>query len=212
MLLLYIIKENNPLKQFQEALELSQETSVSSIIRQTLSTSFSLWDFMLASKIRPATISDVPSIVEIRLGAVTDEDVSEFGVPEDSLYSSITKLREMWDFGNRLKDGFEVFVVEVLDRVVGFIVFTDKGDDNIDSVVVAKDQQGKGIGRALVEYVEDLATSRGFCVIRTDTTENVNGVAWKAYGFWIKMGYEDSGERVSTKYDFKVIPLFKKLK
>jgi len=167
---------------------------------------------MLASKIRSATISDVPSIVEIRLGAVTDEDVSEFGVPEDSLYSSITKLREMWDFGNRLKDGFEVFVVEEQGKVIGFIVFNMKGDDNIDNIVVAKSEQGKGVGRALVEFVEGLALSRGFSVLKTDTTESALGVPWKAYGFWRKMGYEDKGVRLSTEYGFKVIPLTKNLK
>lgn len=170
------------------------------------------WILMHSLKIRPATIHDIPSIVDIRVGAVTKEEISEFVVPEDNMYTSIEKLRETWDYENRLKDGFEVFVVEVLDRIVGFIVFTVKGDDNIDNIVVAKNHQGKGMGRALVDYVEDLARSRGFCVIGTDTTENVNGVAWKAYGFWIKMGYEDSGERVPTKYDFKVIPLIKKLK
>ena len=46
--------------------------------------------------IRPASIRDVPSIVEIRLGAVTVEDISEFGVPEYNFYSSIEKLQKMW--------------------------------------------------------------------------------------------------------------------
>ena len=59
--------------------------------------------------------------------------------------------------------------------------------------------------------MEGLAKSRGFNFIRTDTTENSNGVPWKAYGFWKRMGYEDTGERVSSIYDFKNIPLVKKL-
>lgn len=167
---------------------------------------------MPSLKFRPATINDVPIIVEIRVGAVTEDDISEFGVPEDSLYTSVKKLREMWAFENRLKDGFEVFVAEDQGRVVGFIVFTVKGNDNIDNIVVAKDQQGIGVGRSLVEYVESLAKSRGFHVIRTDTTENSKGVAWRAYGFWIKMGYIDIGERIPSEYDFKNIPLVKKLK
>jgi ribosomal protein S18 acetylase RimI-like enzyme len=166
---------------------------------------------MLPIKIRPATLIDIPSIVEIRIGAVTEDEISEFGVPEDSLYTSVKKLREMWAFENRLKDGFEVFVAEDQGRVVGFIVFTVKGDDNIDNLVVAKEWQGKGVGRTLVEFVEGLAKSRGFHVIRTDTTENAKGVAWRAYGFWIKMGYEDIGERIPSEYDFKNIPLVKKL-
>ena len=117
----------------------------------------------------------------------------------------------MWDFDNKLKDDFEVFVAEVQDRVVGFIVFSIKGSDNIDNIIVAKDQQGRGVGRALVEYVESLAISRGFDFIGTDTMENANGVAWKSYGFWIRMGYVDTGERVSSDFNFKNIPFVKKL-
>ncbi len=162
--------------------------------------------------IRPASIRDVKSIVEIRLGAVTGEEILEFGVPEDNLYSSTDKLGKNWDKDNLLKDGYEVFVSEDRDKIIGFIVFTMKGSDNIDNIVVAKEEQGKGVGKALVEYVEGLAKSRGFEVIGTDTTENAMGVAWKAYGFWRRMGYEDTGERGSTEYDFKVIPLVKNLK
>jgi len=115
--------------------------------------------------IRPASIRDIPSIVEIRLGAVTVEDISEFGVPEYNLYSSIEKLQKMWDKENLLMDGFEVFVAENDGEVIGFIVFTMKGSDNIDNIVVAKEEQGMGVGRALVEYVEDLAKSRGFLLL-----------------------------------------------
>jgi len=166
---------------------------------------------MLSFKIRPATINDVPSIVEIRLGAITEEDISEFGVPENTLYTSIDKLKEMWNKDNLLNDGFEVFIAEEQGKVIGFIVFTMKGIDNIDNIVVAKKKHGKSVGRALVEYVERLAKSRDFDVIGTDTTENANGDVWKAYGFWRRLGYEDSGERLVTEYGFKVIPLVKKL-
>jgi ribosomal protein S18 acetylase RimI-like enzyme len=163
--------------------------------------------------IRPASIKDVSSIVKVRSAAFTEEEVSGFIVPGESMYASIEKLRKMWDKENYLKDGFEVFVAECEAKVVGFIIFNMKSsDDNIDNVVVAKEERGKGVGRALVEYVEELAISRGLSVMKTDTTENAEGVPWKAYDFWKRMGYEDNGERVTTVYDFKVIPLFKKLK
>ena len=165
---------------------------------------------MPALAIRPASISDIPSIVEVRSGALTDKEISGFSVPRSSLYYS--KLTEIWDTGNRLKDNSEIFVAVLDGKVVGFIVFSMKQcDDNIDNVVVAKKEQGKGIGRTLVEYIEDLAKSRGMDVITTDTTENAKGVPWKAYGFWKKMGYEDTGKRLPSGYDFKVIPLVKKL-
>ena len=42
--------------------------------------------------------------------------------------------------------------------------------------------------------------------MKTDTTENVDGVPWKSYTFWKRMGYEDTKERLLTNYDFKEIP------
>jgi GNAT superfamily N-acetyltransferase len=154
----------------------------------------------------------IPAIVHIRLDAITAKEISEFGVPEDNMYSSIEELRKIWDKDNLLLNDFEVFVAENKSGIIGFIVFSVKGEDNIDTIVVSKKEQRKGVGRALVEYIEDLAKSRRFNLIKTDTTENSMGVAWKAYGFWIRLGYKDSGKRVSTKYGFKIIPLIKELK
>ena len=163
--------------------------------------------------LRPASVMDVPSIVKVRSGAFTEKEVSGFIVPGESVYSSTEKMREIWETGNRLRDGFEVFVAERRGEVIGFIVYNmNSQDDNIDNLVVTKKEQGKGIGRALVEFLEELAKSRGFDIMRTDTTENADGIPWKAYGFWRKMGYEDIGRRVPTEYGFKVIPLVKKLK
>ena len=163
--------------------------------------------------IRPASTRDIASVVAVRVGALTKEDISGFSIPEDNLYSSTEKLRKVWNIENRLTDGFEVFVAECKGRIVGFIVYKmEDCDDNIDNVVVIKEEQGKGIGRALVEYVEELAKSKGYCLIKTGTTENVNGVPWRAYGFWKKMGYEDAGARISTEYGFKFISLVKRLK
>jgi len=163
--------------------------------------------------IRPASIRDVQSIVRVRLGALTEAEVAGFTAPEYNPYLSTEGLMKEWDKENRLIDGFEVFVAELEGKVVGFIVYNmESCDDNIDNIVVANEEQGKGVGRALVEYVERLARSRGCNVIKTDTTENANGVPWKGYGFWIRMGYEDTGERIPTKYAFKVIPLTKNLR
>jgi ribosomal protein S18 acetylase RimI-like enzyme len=168
---------------------------------------------MTSLVIRPASVRDVPSIVEVRLGALTENEISGFSVPGDRPYSSIESLLKIWDSQNLLSDGSEVFVAECEGKVIGFVVYNMKSvDDNIDNLVVAKEEQGKGIGKALVEYVERLAESRGYNVMKTDTTENANGVPWKAYGFWRRMGYEDAGERVATEYGFRVIPLVKELK
>ncbi len=77
---------------------------------------------------------------------------------------------------------------------------------------MTKEEQGKGIGKALVTYIENLVKSKGYSLMKTDTSENANGVPWKAYGFWRKMRYVDTGERITMKhYDFKEISFIKKL-
>ncbi|MEJ2272455.1 MAG: GNAT family N-acetyltransferase [Candidatus Bathyarchaeota archaeon] len=151
--------------------------------------------------------------MEIRLGALTNRELSGFSVPNPNLKWSNENIKEMWDKENKLKDNSEVFVTEKEGKIVGFIIFNmEVIDDNIDNIVVVKEEQGKGISRTLVEYVERLAKTRGLKIITTDTTINSKGVPWKAYEFWKKMGYQDTGKRLSTNYDFKVIPLVKKLK
>jgi ribosomal protein S18 acetylase RimI-like enzyme len=168
---------------------------------------------MFSLVIRPASIKDVPSIVKIRSEAFSDEELFGYIVPDNNIYTSEEKLRKTWNKSNRLKDDSEVFVAASKEKIVGFIVFNMKNiEDNIDNIIVAKKEQGKGIGKALVEYIEQLGKSRGLEVITTDTTENSHGFPWKAFGFWKKMGYKDTGKRINTRYDFKIISLIKKLK
>ena len=168
---------------------------------------------MTSLVIRAASVKDVPSIVRIRLASFTKEEIRGFSTSEFATYSSIEKLRKAWSKGNKLRDGFEVFVAEAEGKLVGFIVFKIERDYGyIDNIVVSKEKQEKGIGRALVAYVEDIAKSESCYFMKTDTTENASGVPWKAYSFWTRMGYEDTGERLLTNYEFKEIPLIKRLK
>jgi ribosomal protein S18 acetylase RimI-like enzyme len=163
--------------------------------------------------IRAATVKDISSIVKIRLAALTEEEIRGFSAPESATYLSIAELRKAWSRRNRLTDDFEVLVAEAEGKLVGFIVFKMERDYGyIDNIVVSKKEQGKGIGSALVAYVEGIAKSKGCYLMKTDTTENANGVPWKAYSFWTRMGYEDSGKRLPTNYDFTEIPLIKRLK
>jgi uncharacterized protein YrrD len=78
--------------------------------------------------IRAATVDDIPSIVTIRIGAVTAEELCGFSAPEFAIYSSTETLTKNWDEGNRLTDGFSVYLSEDVGKVVGFIVFKMKGN------------------------------------------------------------------------------------
>ena len=64
---------------------------------------------MYSLVIRPASIADVNSIVKVRLGALTKEELVGFTIPDANLYWSIEKLKELWDKENRLKDSSELF-------------------------------------------------------------------------------------------------------
>jgi ribosomal protein S18 acetylase RimI-like enzyme len=160
--------------------------------------------------IRAATVNDIPAIIMIRRDTLTAEELHGFSADESAIYSSTEKLTENWKEENRLADGFCIYLAENEGNVVGFIVF--KVENNygyIDNVVVAKKAQGNGVGTALVTHVEDLTQAQGYSIMKTDTTENAKGIPWKAYSFWIVLGYEDTGERIATNYDFKEIPLEK---
>jgi ribosomal protein S18 acetylase RimI-like enzyme len=163
--------------------------------------------------IRKASVYDVRAIVQASLTSVSKEETAGFAAAEWITYSSPGELRKVWDTGNRLKDGSEVVVAEKERRIVGFIVFKMELDHiYIDNIDIRKEEQGKGIGQALVLHVENVAIAHGFSRIKTDTTENAEGHPWKSYGFWTKMGYQDTGERLPTKWSFKTIPFVKDLK
>jgi len=163
--------------------------------------------------IRTATPDDIPSIVNVSLASTTKEETKGFAADEWVTYSSPEELRKVWAEENRLKDGSGVVVAEKNGKIVGFIVFKMEHDHGyIDDIDITKDEQRKGIGRALVTHVENIALTNGYSLMKTDTTESAEGVPWKSYGFWTKMGYRDTGERLPTKWDFKTIPFVKKLK
>lgn len=160
--------------------------------------------------VRKATRKDIPAIVRVRRVAFTEEEVRGFALPKPSIFYFCGKMEEAWDEENLLKDGWSVFLAEDRGEIVGFIVFkVENGMGYIDNINVTREQQGKGIGRALVLHAERVVKSQGSHVMHTDTTENAEGIAWKSYFFWTKMGYKETGERIPTEWDFKEIRFVK---
>jgi ribosomal protein S18 acetylase RimI-like enzyme len=163
--------------------------------------------------IRTATRNDIPSIVNVRLASTVKGETQGFEAPEWVTYFSSEELRKAWAEENRLKDGSEVIVAEKHRKIVGFIQFKMEYDHcYIDNIDIIRNEQRKGIGRALVTHVENIAKANGYCLMKTDTVENAEGIPWKSYSFWTKIGYKDTGERLTTKWDFKIIPFVKNLR
>jgi GNAT superfamily N-acetyltransferase len=152
----------------------------------------------------------MPSIVETCQASTTDEEMIGYTAPEWGAFRDNKKLRDIWTTGNRLKGDYEVIVSEREGQIVGFLVFKREQEFlYIDQMDIRKSEQRKGVGRALVEYVERLAMEKGLARVETDTTENADGVPWNSYDFWIKMGFRDTGERLKANWDFKTIPFVK---
>ena len=163
-------------------------------------------------KIRKAKREDIQSIVETRLTSTTDEEISGFTTPEWGTFLDVEKLSSEWTTGNRLKDDYEVIVSERDEKIVGYLVFKREQEHlYIDAVHVRKSEQRRGVGKALLEYLESLAIECGLARIETETVESAQGMPWLSYDFWIRMGFRDTGERLETEWHFKLIPLVKLL-
>ncbi len=162
--------------------------------------------------IREARSEDIPSIADTCRASTTEKELIGFSAPGWATFRDVNELRKIWTVENRLKDDFEVIVAENRGQIVGFLVFKRYPECMyIDDLDIRRSEQGKGVGRTLVEHVESLAIKDGLTRIETDTTENAQGVPWNSYDFWLKMGFRDTGERLKTEWDFKTIPFVKRL-
>ncbi|GAA4742548.1 GNAT family N-acetyltransferase [Flavisolibacter ginsenosidimutans] len=75
------------------------------------------------------------------------------------------------------------------ERMLGccMLVEEDPQTVRLRQMAVVNDVQGKGIGRALMQFAENLARDRGYKRITMHARKN-------ALGFYEKMGYKKSGE------------------
>jgi len=75
------------------------------------------------------------------------------------------------------------------DQMLGccMLVEEEPGTVRLRQMAVINDLQGKGIGRALMQFAENLARDRGFKKITMHARKN-------AVGFYEKMGYRKRGE------------------
>lgn len=162
--------------------------------------------------LREAQKEDIPSIIGTSRASTTDEEMVGHTAPEWGTFRDVKKLRNEWMTGNRLKDDYEIIVAERRGQIIGYLVYKREQDFvYIDLIHIRKPEQGKGLGRTFVSYVESLALESGLKRIETETTENAQGQPWKSYNFWLRMGFQDTGERLKTKWDFKLIPFVKEI-
>ncbi|MGZ5221815.1 MAG: GNAT family N-acetyltransferase [Chitinophagaceae bacterium] len=76
------------------------------------------------------------------------------------------------------------------DRMLGCCMLVEEqpGIVRLRQMAVLNDLQGKGIGRALMNFAENLARDRGYRIIRMHARNN-------AVGFYEKVGYKVKGNQ-----------------
>src|SRR5687767_14770807 len=76
------------------------------------------------------------------------------------------------------------------DRMLGCCMLVEEQPNivRLRQMAVLNDLQGKGIGRALMNFAENLARDRGYKIIRMHARNNV-------VGFYEKVGYKIKGDQ-----------------
>ena len=143
-------------------------------------------------EVRPATLNDVRGIVAVHTAG---EDFSSLSVRErywrGGPWMSVETLSI--HLNNLLLDGQLVAVAELNGKIVGEVevLFSEEPINreirrigHVDLIEVHPDYGGMGIGRALMEFVEDIAREREAEMLTVQPDE-------EARGFYKKLGFEE---------------------
>lgn len=128
-------------------------------------------------RIRPADAADLPAIERIVRDAYT-KYIARIGKPPGPMqddYAALVRSHSVWVAG---------------DPIGGAIVLLPEDDHLLlDNVAVDPAAQGRGIGRALIEFAEAEARRRGFAELRLYThqtmTENI--------ALYSRTGWQETG-------------------
>jgi GNAT superfamily N-acetyltransferase len=70
---------------------------------------------------------------------------------------------------------------------VGRIIFKPNGEAQVRSMATEESHRGRGLGRRIIEYLEQAARRRGVTAISLNARED-------AVPFYARLGYEPTGE------------------
>ena len=140
-------------------------------------------------KIRKATLRDLNEISEV-FRIETSKKPYVQGWNKKTSFNKINELFKKED----------IYLAEIEKKIVGFIISRiKKGKDAfVDEFWVLADYQGKGIGRALLKFLEKESKRRGI----KNVTLIANKKA-KAVDFYKKMGYKIKHELLYFKRKLK---------
>jgi ribosomal protein S18 acetylase RimI-like enzyme len=129
--------------------------------------------------------SDFPQVKKLIL------DAENFGEP--FLETEILNIKK-----NTIPGLGKIFAATISGQIVGYISLGRRTFAlMIDSIIVDRSYQRKGVGRKLVEEAKEYAKSQGFQVLRTDTGTFMD----YAIRFYIACGFEPCGY---VEHDFSL--------
>ncbi len=144
----------------------------------------------MSYSIRDASTDDLDAIRQLlpRLAAF---DLPERRAPED-LWRGDEKMLVHWLYGGE-PDLFAHVAVDGGDRILGVAVtrlreelLSSAPSAHLETLAVAKEAEGRGMGKALVRAAEETARARG----AETMTLHVFGVNTRARGMYEKLGYD----------------------
>lgn len=106
----------------------------------------------------------------------------------ETFKSSVWPTADREHYGNNQPNFFKeefTLLAKERDQIIGYItVIADSGVAQIEPLMVAVDQKGKGIGTMLLQAAEEKVKSLGCHKLWLET-----GMGWKAKDFYLKHGF-----------------------
>ena len=134
-------------------------------------------------KIRPASLNDISALLPL---------FAELGYPT-SLEDLIARFKRFLQ-----NSGYGVAVCEQEGQVMGWVAWSksdlfilDKVRFHIEGLVVASEYRGKGIGKKLMEFVEEIAKKYSPAII--DLTSGLRRAGDGSHEFYKSLGYKNEG-------------------
>ena len=142
-------------------------------------------------KYREMLVKDLPETFELRIATWHNpngrEELTKMGITTESVTQMMSTSHAGW-------------VCEVDSRIAGFAMGNQETGE-MWVIAVLEDYEGRGIGRQLLQRVEDWLFSQG-CKVLWLTTDPDEAV--RAVGFYRHLGWKDwkmeGGDRYMRKY------------
>jgi len=127
-------------------------------------------------QIRKAAIDDAPAVFALRREAILAQCVGHYPKADMELWTSGTLSTT---FAQRIADHFHVAVAD--GQIVGTGMI-DLATGKIDAVFVRPAYMGRGVGRAVMNHLEGMASTAGLRQILLESTLNA-APFYRALGF-----------------------------